>query len=78
MNRSFKILLGIVLLILALILGFSTAKADQITPEKVATAIDNVWVLITAFLVFFMQAGFAMVEAGFTRAKNASNIVMKT
>lgn len=35
------------------------------------------WVLIAAFLVFFMQAGFAMVEAGFTRAKNTGNIIMK-
>lgn len=40
-------------------------------------AIDTVWVLIAAFLVFFMQAGFAMVETGFTRAKNAGNIIMK-
>ncbi len=38
---------------------------------------DTMWVLIAAILVFFMQAGFAMVEAGFTRAKNASNIIMK-
>jgi Amt family ammonium transporter len=39
--------------------------------------LDTLWILITAFLVFFMQAGFAMVEAGFTRAKNSSNIIMK-
>ncbi|RMF90538.1 MAG: ammonium transporter [Nitrospinota bacterium] len=48
--------------------------------EKVETAqyvADTVWVLLAAFLVFFMQAGFAMVEAGFTRAKNAVNILMK-
>ncbi|MFO7611761.1 MAG: ammonium transporter [Clostridia bacterium] len=45
--------------------------------ESVESAIDTVWVLIAAFLVFFMQAGFAMVESGFTRAKNASNIIMK-
>jgi len=38
---------------------------------------DFMWTLIAAFLVFFMQAGFAMVEAGFTRAKNAVNIIMK-
>ena len=37
----------------------------------------GVWFLIGAALVFFMQAGFAMVEAGFTRAKNAGNILMK-
>jgi Amt family ammonium transporter len=38
---------------------------------------DTMWVLIAAALVFFMQAGFAMVETGFTRAKNAGNIIMK-
>lgn len=43
---------------------------------KVET-LDTLWVLIAAVLVFFMQAGFAMVEAGFTRAKNSSNIIMK-
>ncbi|MDA3845757.1 MAG: hypothetical protein PF505_04305, partial [Vallitaleaceae bacterium] len=39
--------------------------------------LDSIWVLIAAALVFFMQAGFAMVETGFTRAKNAGNIIMK-
>lgn len=43
----------------------------------IETAINTIWVLLAAFLVFFMQAGFAMVEAGFTRAKNAGNIIMK-
>ena len=41
------------------------------------SALNTLWVLLSAFLVFFMQAGFAMVEAGFTRAKNAINILMK-
>ncbi len=40
-------------------------------------ALDTVWVLITAFLVMWMQAGFALVECGLTRAKNAVNICMK-
>lgn len=40
-------------------------------------SIDILWTLIGAALVFFMQAGFAMVETGFTRAKNAGNIIMK-
>lgn len=44
--------------------------------EKFSSA-DTIWVLIGAFLVFSMQPGFAMVETGFTRAKNAANIVMK-
>ncbi len=42
-----------------------------------ANAIDTSWTLLGAALVFFMQAGFAMVETGFTRAKNAGNIIMK-
>jgi len=41
------------------------------------SSIDTIWVLLAAVLVFFMQAGFAMVETGFTRAKNAGNIIMK-
>lgn len=45
--------------------------------ESVAVSLDTVWVLVAAFLVFFMQAGFGMVEAGFTRAKNACNILTK-
>ena len=43
----------------------------------VVVGLDTVWVLIAAFLVFFMQAGFGMVEAGFIRAKNATNILTK-
>ncbi len=45
--------------------------------ESNAEAIDTVWTLLAAVLVFFMQPGFAMVEAGFTRAKNTCNILMK-
>lgn len=41
------------------------------------SSIDTIWVLLGTVLIFFMQAGFAMVEAGFTRAKNAGNIIMK-
>mgnify|MGYP000151027525 CR=1 FL=1 len=45
--------------------------------EKILTEVFGIWYLIGAAFVFFMQAGFAMVEAGFTRAKNAGNIIMK-
>lgn len=49
--------------------------------EEILSAVDGqlfaVWFLIGAALVFWMQAGFAMVETGFTRAKNAGNILMK-
>jgi len=55
----------------------SVAYAADATAASNAVAIDTVWILLAAFLVFFMQAGFAMVETGFTRAKNAGNIMMK-
>lgn len=45
--------------------------------EEVLSQVFGIWYLIGAALVFFMQAGFAMVEAGFTRRKNAGNIIMK-
>ncbi len=45
--------------------------------EATTTEVFSVWFLIGAALVFWMQAGFAMVEAGFTRAKNTGNIIMK-
>ena len=45
--------------------------------EMIGGEVYGVWFLVGAALVFFMQCGFAMVEAGFTRAKNAGNIIMK-
>ena len=45
--------------------------------EDYSSMLFGVWFLIGAALVFWMQAGFAMVEAGFTRAKNTGNIIMK-
>jgi hypothetical protein len=50
------------------------AENDAISIADVKQGLDTVWVLIAAFLVFFMQAGFGMVEAGFIRAKNTCNI----
>jgi Amt family ammonium transporter len=49
----------------------------EVGAEEVQTNLNWTWTLIAAAMVFFMQAGFAMVEAGFTRAKNAGNIIMK-
>ena len=54
-----------------------SAKTIEQISEELQNNINIIWTCITAFLVFFMQAGFAMVEAGFTRAKNAVNILMK-
>ena len=78
---------GIVLLLLFMLIGSHVmaqeAAVDPVTAaidaakEEMQTNLNIVWTCVAAFLVFFMQAGFAMVEAGFTRAKNAVNILMK-
>ncbi len=52
-------------------------EKEMVKVSPVKYSADTLWVLVAAFLVFFMQAGFAMVESGFTRAKNAVNILMK-
>jgi len=54
-----------------------TALSNKAAIDLVQTHANYMWTLVAACLVFFMQAGFAMVEAGFTRAKNAINIMMK-
>ena len=72
-EMSLKALILIPMISIALV-GFAFAEN---TADSNAVAINTVWTLLAAFLVFFMQAGFAMVEAGFTRAKNAANIMMK-
>ncbi|MCS6952494.1 MAG: ammonium transporter [Bryobacterales bacterium] len=71
--------------VLLLALSLAAGAQDQApTPKELQDAIaavqkqaDIVWTMVAAALVFFMQAGFAMVETGFTRAKNAGNIMMK-
>jgi len=75
MNKSRKIL---IFTILAFLISVSV-HADEITEtlELYSAAFDAVWLLLCGALVFFMQAGFAMVETGLTRAKNAGNIIMK-
>jgi len=55
----------------------ATASPVERVKDELQTNINIVWTCVAAFLVFFMQAGFAMVETGFTRAKNAVNILMK-
>jgi len=67
---------------LSLLLGLLAVKVyaqddGGISSNELAYAIDNMFLLIFAVLVLFMQAGFAMVEAGFNSAKNAVNIMFK-
>ncbi len=64
--------------------GAETAPAAAVTPDaleafknSMRVGVDTVWVLFTAFLVFFMNLGFAMVESGLCRAKNSVNILAK-
>ena len=54
-----------------------TLATMEAAMTDMARSIDTVWVLLAAALVFFMQAGFALVEAGFTRQKNTVNIMTK-
>lgn len=73
---------GIVALLLALpltVMAQDTAEAagSTDTVAELATGVNTVWMLLAAMLVFFMQPGFALVEAGFTRTKNTANILMK-
>ncbi len=53
------------------------AEEPEIKAAEVQRHADFLWTLIAAFMVFFMQAGFALVEGGFTRSKNTVNIIMK-
>jgi ammonium transporter, Amt family len=56
----------------------AAAAGDEAAPAAALQVdIDAMWTVLAAFLVFFMQAWFAMVETGFTRAKNSCNILMK-
>ncbi|MCD4830967.1 MAG: ammonium transporter [Anaerohalosphaeraceae bacterium] len=83
MNRLIKLFLVAVVLSSLAVTTFAetvepvTVDAVTAAKEELQTNINIVWTCIAAFLVFFMQAGFAMVETGFTRAKNAVNILMK-
>lgn len=53
------------------------ASAASDTVSQLVSGVNTVWMLLAAMLVFFMQPGFALVEAGFTRTKNTANILMK-
>lgn len=72
---------ALVALCFILLIIAPAAAADPSGEETIAenpgAATDFIWVLICGFLVMFMQPGFSMVETGFTRAKNAANIMMK-
>lgn len=76
-----KILIPLFLLLFPLITTAQTSVPEEVSnTDKIAelsTGLNTVWMLLAAMLVFFMQPGFALVEAGFTRSKNTANILMK-
>ena len=77
-TAKFKRVIGVLFLVCLLgMTGSAFAEEDAISIADLKQGLDTVWVLIAAFLVFFMQAGFGMVEAGFIRAKNTCNILTK-
>ncbi|MBN2181009.1 MAG: ammonium transporter [Sedimentisphaerales bacterium] len=69
--------LASVLLLVGLFSSQARANEAAVDINQLKQGLDTVWVLLGAFLVFFMQAGFGMVEAGFIRAKNTCNILTK-
>jgi len=62
---------------LALWVAMGGVSFAQEAVDEISRSINTVWVMLASFLVFFMQAGFAALEAGSTRAKNTINILMK-
>jgi Amt family ammonium transporter len=76
-SKGFLIRTLFIVVALVLVSKGVLAEEGSLTAAEVQTNADFVWTLVAAFLVFLMQAGFAMVETGFTRAKNAINIMMK-
>jgi Amt family ammonium transporter len=78
MNKGIRFLiLGGILLLFGAGLAFGQSAETAKTLKLFSDAFDMIWLVLTAALVMFMQAGFAMVEAGLTRSKNAGNILMK-
>ena len=77
MLRRVSILTGATLFAVAVPLAGVAAAQETVSVTDVAAAVDSVWLFLAGAMVMFMQAGFALVEAGFTRAKNAGNIIMK-
>ena len=61
----------------AVLLTPAIAFAQEVSASTVQVNLDYVWVVVAGALVFLMQAGFALLETGLTRAKNAANIIMK-
>jgi ammonium transporter, Amt family len=78
LKRNLRRIAGpaVALVLMLVVNGIVSAQTAGPSNQELATATNIMWTLIAGFLVFFMQAGFALVETGFTRAKNAAHTMM--
>lgn len=76
-TRNTLCLRRVLVMVALLLAGTVVVSAQEISNQLLADALDTVWIIYAATLVFFMQAGFAMLSAGLTRAKNVGNVLMK-
>ena len=77
-SRARKVGFGLFGVLVAVLLSATPAVAQELTPaEYNAALLTSLWLIVAGCLVFLMQAGFALVEAGMTRAKNIGNIMAK-
>ena len=72
----------LILAIILIVLSFSSLHASEVVDtakniQEIRISLDSVWVVLGAILVFFMQAGFALIESGSVRSKNTVNVLMK-
>ncbi len=74
-HRKWTVALLLGSIMLALVAGPVFAQEEGSTTAELAKSINTMWVLVAGFLVFFMQAGFGFLEAGFVRSKNVVNIM---
>jgi ammonium transporter, Amt family len=77
-QRGLRALLapGIAMVLMFVVNGIAAAQTSGPGAAELATATNILWTLLAGFLVFFMQAGFALVETGFTRTKNVAHTMM--
>src|SRR5690606_26853174 len=74
---AISLMLGLITTVTALAADPNGAETLATSEDPAATAITFVWLMVCGTLVFFMQAGFAFLEAGFTRARNIVNVLTK-
>src|SRR3990172_1230819 len=75
--KSVRIAMAVCLALGFTATAFAQGNGEGASPADLKVALDTIWVLVTAFLVFWMNAGFGCVESGLCRAKNATNILAK-